>query len=43
MDVIGVLGKYGCNLLHWACMGGNKETVKYLVEDLKFDIGEILL
>ena len=26
--------------LHWACVGGNKETVQYLVEELKCDVGE---
>ena len=39
---IGALSKYGCSLLHFACMGGSKQTVQYLVEDLKLDIGEFL-
>ena len=26
--------------LHWACRGGNRETVQYLVEDLQCNIGE---
>ncbi len=28
-------------LLHWACFGGNKDVVQYLVEELKMDVGEI--
>ena len=26
--------------LHYACGGGSKEAVQYLVEDLKCDVGE---
>ena len=28
--------------LHSACVGGNKEVVQYLVEELKCDVGEFL-
>ncbi len=27
--------------LHWACEGGSKDVVQYLVEELKMDVGEI--
>ncbi len=27
--------------LHWACSGGSKDVVQYLVEELKMDVGEI--
>ncbi len=27
--------------LHWACVGGSKDVVQYLVEELKMDVGEI--
>ena len=27
--------------LHSACYGGSKDTVQYLVEELKMDVGEI--
>ncbi len=29
--------------LHWACMGGSLKVVQYLVEDLKWDIGECIM
>ncbi len=27
--------------LHWACNGGSKDVVQYLVEKRKMDVGEI--
>ena len=27
--------------LHYACMGGSKDMVQYLVEEMKMDVGEI--
>ncbi len=27
--------------LHWACGGGSKNTVQYLVEEQKMNVGEI--
>ena len=27
--------------LHWACLGGSKDLIQYLVEEGKMDIGEI--
>ena len=33
---------YNATLLHYACAGGNKEIVQYLVEELKFDVGEFV-
>ena len=30
-------------ILHDACAGGNKDTVQYLVEELKCDVGEFKL
>ena len=27
--------------LHWACWGGSIDTVQYLVEEVKMDVGEI--
>ena len=35
-----VRGKDNATALHYTCAGGNKETVQYLVEKLKCDIGE---
>ena len=32
---------YNRTALHWACNGGSKDTVQYLVEELKMDVGEI--
>ena len=29
-------------ILHKACVGGNKELVQYLVEELKCDVGEFV-
>ena len=26
--------------LHWACEGGHKDLVKYLIEKIKCDVGE---
>ena len=37
----GVRGDGNATALHWACIGGNKETVQYLVEELKCDISEL--
>ncbi len=31
------------NPLHWACEGGSKDMVQYLVEELKMDVGEIYI
>ena len=28
--------------LHWACEGGSKDVVQYLVEERKMDVGEII-
>ena len=28
--------------LHWACKGGSKDVVQYLVEERKMDVGEII-
>ena len=37
-----VRGQYNSTPLHYACLGGKKEIVQYLVEKLKCDIGESL-
>ena len=37
----GVRADDNVTILHAACEGGNKETVQYLVEELKCDIGEL--
>ena len=42
MHSIGALAGDGSSLLHYACVGGSKQTVQYLVEDLKLDIGEFI-
>ena len=39
---LGALAGDGSSLLHWACDGGSKQTVQYLVEDLKLDIGQFI-
>ena len=41
-DIIGASGEGKMTPLHFACLGGSKQTVQFLVEaeDLKFDIGE---
>ena len=37
----GVRDDDNSTILHWACLGENKETVQYLVEELKCDVGEL--
>ncbi len=32
---------YNKTPLHWACQGGSKDVVQYLVEELKMNVGEI--
>ncbi len=34
-------GRYNTTPLHYACEGGSKDVVQYLVEELKMDLGEI--
>ncbi len=36
-----VRDKYNRTPLHCACVGGSKDVVQYLVEELKMDVGEI--
>ena len=35
-----VRSEYNVTPLHFACQGGLKETVQYLVEECKCDVGE---
>ena len=35
-----VRDKFDRTILHFACYGGNKATVQYLVEVVKCDVGE---
>ncbi len=37
----GVRDKYNMTPLHYACVEGSKDLVKYLVEELKMDVGEL--
>ncbi len=36
-----VRDKVNMTPLHYACVGGSKDVVQYLVEELKMDVGEI--
>ncbi len=36
-----VRGENNKTLVHLACLGGSKDLVQYLVEELKMDVGEI--
>ena len=33
--------KYNKTSLHFACLGGSKDVVQYLVEEMRMDVGEI--
>ena len=36
-----VRDKNNRSILHYACRGGSKDIVKYLIEELKFDLGKL--